>query len=145
MCLRYVYADALSRFSEALLEYLTNFENVPDPSVTRDHFVKELDLAHDIMFTSWLSKGDVKAKQSILEALGQMAGLLSHERVSKSAGPILSVLVNTYKRVPEPYYVTQCISQLIDAIIAREQSPILDSMIEPLLTALFTQVRLNNI
>ena len=140
MCLRYVYADALSRFSEALLEYLTNFENVPDPSVTRDHFVKELDLAHDIMFSSWLSKGDVKAKQSVLEALGQMAGLLSHERVSKSAGPILSVLVNTYKRVPEPYYVTQCISQLIDAIIAREQSPILDSMIEPLLTALFTQV-----
>ena len=58
----------------------------------------------------------------------------------KAAGPILSVLVGTYKRVPEPYYVTQCISQLIDAVIAREQSPILDSMIEPLLTALFTQV-----
>ena len=62
----------------------------------------------------------------------------------KAAGPILSVLVNTYKRVPEPYYVTQCISQLIDAVIAREQSPILDSMIEPLLTALFTQVHTTN-
>ena len=61
--------------------------------------------------------------------------------MSKSAGPILSVLVNTYKRVPEPYYVTQCISQLIDAVIARELAHILDSMIEPLLTALFTQVR----
>ena len=60
--------------------------------------------------------------------------------MSKSAGPILSVLVNTYKRVPEPYYVTQCISQLIDAVIARELAHILDSMIEPLLTALFTQV-----
>ena len=194
---RYVYADALSRFSEALLEYLTNFENVPDPSVTKDHFVKELDLAHDIMFSSWLSRGDakglftymtsakclrlstpsllvtvtvsvsviisairpppppsvqtsyvnvpLKAKQSVLEALGQMAGLLSQERVSKAAGPILSVLVNTYKRVPEPYYVTQCISQLIDAVIAREQSPILDSMIEPLLTALFTQVHTANL
>ena len=81
--IRYVYADALSRFSEALLEYLTNFENVPDPSVTKDHFVKELDLAHDIMFSSWLSRGDAKAKQSVLEALGQMAGLLSAERVSK--------------------------------------------------------------
>ena len=30
-------------------------------------------MAHDIMFSSWLSKGDVKAKQSVLEALGQMA------------------------------------------------------------------------
>ena len=56
---------------------------MPDPSVTRDHFVKELDLAHDIMFSSWLSRGDAKAKQSVLEALGQMAGLLSAERVSK--------------------------------------------------------------
>ena len=77
---RYAYADALSRFSEALLEYLTNFENTPDPSVTREHFVRELDAAHEVMFSSWLSRGDVKAKQGVLEALGQMAGLLSQER-----------------------------------------------------------------
>jgi hypothetical protein len=138
--IRYAYADALSRFSEALLEYLTNIASTPDTSVTKEHFVKELDLAHEIMFSSWLSKGDVKVRQSVLEALGQMAGLLSFERVSKHVGQIITVLVSTYKRVPEPYFVTQCISQLIDAIIEREQSAILDPMIEPLLTALFTQV-----
>ncbi len=142
--MRYAYAEAMSRFSEALTEYLINVRETPDPSVTREHFEREMDLAHDIMFVSWLSKSDVKARQSILEALGCMASHISLERVTKSVATILSVLVSTYKRVPEPFFVTQCISQLIDAVIARDMSPILDPMIEPLLTALFTQVGLTS-
>ena len=52
---RYAYANAFSRFSEAIQDYLTNIDNTPDPSITKEHFVEELDKAHETLFNSWLS------------------------------------------------------------------------------------------
>ena len=55
MNFRYAYANAFSRFSEAIQDYLANIDNTPDPSITKEHFVEELDKAHETLFNSWLS------------------------------------------------------------------------------------------
>ena len=34
---------------------MANIDNTPDPSITKEHFVEELDKAHETLFNSWLS------------------------------------------------------------------------------------------
>ena len=47
----------LFRFSEAIVDYMSNIANAPDPSVTEAHFSREMDLAHEFLFANWLTKG----------------------------------------------------------------------------------------
>ena len=108
--------------------------------MNRESFAKEIDQAHEILFTSWLPKGDLRLKHNIFAALGLMAGLQSEERLYKHSAQVVTVLIGNYKRTPEPYHVTDSLSQLIDAVV--EKNPgILEPVIMQLLTAIFLQVR----
>ena len=85
-----------------------------------------------------------KVKNSVIEALGCMAPLLSDERLYKNtASPVTSTLLGLYKKSGnggfEPFYITQCVSNLLKAMIERDLQ-IIDGIIEPLFTALFVQV-----
>ena len=147
--LRYAYANAFSRFAEAILDYLGNIEQTPDPSITKEHFVDEFDSLHDILFTSWLhGKGMTvtsnfevaKVKNAVIESLGCMGPMLSDERLYKyTATPVCSSLLGMYKKMPEPFYITACVSNLLKAMIERD-AQIIDGIIEPLFTGLFIQV-----
>ncbi len=141
--LKFAYASAFSNFAEAIQEYLSNLEAAPDPTITAEEFCSELDTAHDVMFSQWLSSRDVKVRHSVLGALGRMAGLLSNDRLQKSVCPIIMMLIAGYKRsggagTTEPYYITSCVVQLIDAVSKTEPAT-LEPVAEPLLTSLFTQ------
>ena len=77
-----------------------------------------------------------------MEALGQMSPLLSDDRIGRNMNQVISMLITLYKRsshVIEPYHVTQCISSTLKSVVDRDPN-ILDSVVEPLLTALFVQV-----
>ena len=142
--LRFVFATALSRFSEAVLDYLNADSFTDTGSYTREDFSNELDQAHETLFNSWLNSSSLNSngqtKYAVMEALGQMSPLLSDERISKHMTPVISLLITLYKRSGiEPYHVTQCISTILKAIVERD-SQILDSIVEQLLTALFVQV-----
>ena len=81
-----------------------------------------------------------KVKNSVIEALGCMAALLSDERLYKyTASPVCSTLLGLYKKVAEPFFITQCVSNLLKAMIERDLQ-IIDGITEPLFTALFVQV-----
>ena len=56
-----------------------------------------------------------------------------------AASPICSTLLGLYKKLSEPFYITQCVSNLLKAMIERDLQ-IIDGIIEPLFTALFVQV-----
>lgn len=137
--LRAAFADAFARFSESIYDYLANPEEVLDPSVDKESFSKEIDQAHETLFTSWLPKGDQKLKHSIFAALGLMSGLQSEERLYKHSVQVATVLISNYKRTPEPYHVTDSLSQLIDAVVGHNPA-ILEPVVMQLLTALFLQV-----
>ena len=49
--LRYAYATALTRFSEALLDYEANIQDAPDQTVHTTQFKNEFDSAHEILFS----------------------------------------------------------------------------------------------
>ena len=65
--------------------------------MTKEHFVTEIDAAHEVLFNTWLhGKGmsltnspqfEVqKVKNAVIEALGYMGPLLSDERLYKYTG-----------------------------------------------------------
>ena len=51
--LRYAYATALSRFSEAILDYEANIQDAPDQSVHKLQFKEEFDSAHEVLFSRY--------------------------------------------------------------------------------------------
>eukprot|EP00094_Tigriopus_californicus_P000040 TCALIF_00040-PA protein Name:"Similar to CDC45 Cell division control protein 45 homolog (Homo sapiens)" AED:0.07 eAED:0.08 QI:0/0.16/0/0.85/1/1/7/0/2542 len=137
--IKYAYAILMARSSEAILDYLANINNAPDPSVTKEHFEKEIDLIHELFFNVWLNTRDLKVKHSVLEALAHSAKLLSSDRIAKVAASSLSTLISAYKRTPEHYYVTLSITQLVDASV-KVDGALLEPVMESLLTALFNQI-----
>ena len=52
--LRYAYATAMSRFSEAILDYEANIQDAPDQSVNKIQFKEEFDSAHEILFSRYV-------------------------------------------------------------------------------------------
>lgn len=46
--------SALSKFSEAIIDYCANTDKAPDPSVSKDRFEQEIGSAFDVLFNSWL-------------------------------------------------------------------------------------------
>lgn len=146
--MRYAYANALSRFSEAILDYLSNANHDPG-SITKEQFVVQMDAVHEILFNNWLHCKSMsltvnfevaKVKNAVIEALGCMGPCLSDERLYKNvASPVCSSLLGLYKKVNEPFYITQCVCNLLKAMIERDLQ-IIDGIIEPLFTALFVQV-----
>lgn len=148
--LRFAYAKAFSRFSEAISDYLSNLADAPDKTVTESHFSKEIDSAHEYLFSYWLTKGggnsnsvnpEFNVRHAVIEALGQMAPLLSDDRVYKETTQVVNVLITLYKRtgVVDPFYITQGMACLLTEMQNRD-AQIIDPILETVLTALFLQV-----
>ena len=52
--LPFLFHLALSKFSEAIIDYCANKDNAPDKSVSKDRFEQEIGSAFDVLFNSWL-------------------------------------------------------------------------------------------
>ena len=87
------------RFSEAIVDYLSNIGNVPDPSVTEGHFSKEIDAAHDYLFSNWLTKSsgstsstsaaDFNVRHSVIEVIFNLISLDQNTLFKQSRFPSL--------------------------------------------------------
>ncbi|QQP50569.1 Maestro heatlike repeat family member 1 [Caligus rogercresseyi] len=140
---KYSYALTFLKLSEAILDNLASHEG---RKVSKDDFYKEMDAAHDIFFSNWLTSGslsrDTNMRNSILTAVGSMYGLISADHLEKATIPNLTLLLSLYKKLPEPYYVSHCISMLLSSFEGKD-TDILESILESLLNALFQQVNTN--
>lgn len=63
--LKWAMAFALGRFSEAIVEYLSNIEKAPDPSVQKASFATEIVSAFDFLLANWLQAREQKVCRSI--------------------------------------------------------------------------------
>ena len=54
--------SALSRFCEAIQEYVANIDKAPDPSVNIEYFADEIDVIFDVLLNNWLGNRDPKVK-----------------------------------------------------------------------------------
>ena len=57
---------ALSKFSEAILDYEANIEKAPDTSVTRDRYSADVFAAYEILNNVWSQTKETKVKVSNL-------------------------------------------------------------------------------
>ncbi|GFS16071.1 maestro heat-like repeat family member 1 [Elysia marginata] len=137
--MRWVFASAISNFSEAILEYCANLDQAPDKSVSTDRFESEIFSAYDILFNVWLQSKEAKLRLTIIEAVGHMTHVMSRDKLQEQLPKILQGIFALYKRHPEPYHITQGLCMVLDAVCV-EGSLILEPYLDNLLNILFSQI-----
>ncbi|BFZ13379.1 hypothetical protein BsWGS_16418 [Bradybaena similaris] len=137
--MRWVFASALSKFSEAILEYCANLDQAPDKSVSTDRFASEIFSAYDILFTVWIQSKEAKLRLAIIEAVGHMTHIMSPDRLQEQLPKILQGIFSLYKRHQEAYHITKGLCMVLDAVCV-EGSLILEPYLDNLLNILFSQI-----
>ncbi|XP_046558810.1 LOW QUALITY PROTEIN: maestro heat-like repeat-containing protein family member 1 [Haliotis rubra] len=137
--MRWVFTSALSRFSEAILEYIANLDKAPDSSITKEKFSGEIFSAYDIIFNIWLQSKEAKLRLAIVEAVGHMTHVMDQDKLEEQFPKILQGMLGLYRRHPEPYHITQGLCMVLDAV-CKEESPILEPHFDNLFNILFAQV-----
>ncbi|KAK6184716.1 hypothetical protein SNE40_007128 [Patella caerulea] len=137
--MRWVFASALSRFSEAILEYVANIEKAPDPTISKDRFASEIYSAYDILFNVWLQSKEAKLRLAIVEAVGHMCHIIDQDKLEEQLPKLLHGILALYKKHPEPFHITQGLSMVLDAV-CYDGSTALDPHFDNLMNVLFAQV-----
>jgi hypothetical protein len=52
--------SAVTKFSEAIIEYVANLDKAPDNTVTKQHFEGEIFSVYELLFNNWLQSKEVK-------------------------------------------------------------------------------------
>ncbi|CAL1544099.1 unnamed protein product [Lymnaea stagnalis] len=137
--MKWVFAAALSKFSEAILEYCANLDQAPDKTVSTERFSAEIFSAYDILFNVWLQSKEAKLRLAIIEAAGHMTNIMSKEKLQEQLPKILQGIFSLYKRHPEPFHITQGLCMVLNAVCI-EGSLILEPHLDSLLNILFSQI-----
>ncbi|XP_076448959.1 maestro heat-like repeat-containing protein family member 1 isoform X1 [Babylonia areolata] len=136
--MRWVFASALSKFSEAIVEYVANLDKAPDSSVSKDRFAGEIFSAYELLFNNWLQSKETKLRLQIVEAVGHMTHIMEKEKLAEQFPKILQGILGLYKRHPEPYHITQGLCMVLDAV-CEEGNTTLEPYLDNLLNILFAQ------
>lgn len=137
--MRWVFSSAISKFSEAIIEYIANIDKAPDPSVKKEMFSAEIFSAYDVIFNVWIQSKEMKLRLAIVEALGHMTHLMARDKLEEQLPRILAGILGLYKKHQEPFHITQGLCSVLDAV-CEEGSTILEPHLEHVLNALFPQV-----
>ncbi|XP_061166579.1 maestro heat-like repeat-containing protein family member 1 isoform X3 [Saccostrea echinata] len=137
--MKWVFSSALSKFSEAIIEYCANIDKAPDQTITKDRFSQEIGSAFDVLFSTWLQSKEAKLRLTIVEAMGHMTHLMAKEKLEEVLPRVLQGILGLYRKHPEPFHITQGLCNVLDAVCT-EGNTILEPQLEGLLSALFPQV-----
>ncbi|EFA03008.2 maestro heat-like repeat-containing protein family member 1 [Tribolium castaneum] len=127
--LKQAFSYALGSFCEALVEYTSNIDQVPDNTITIENFQVEIGMAYDILFSSWLQTREPKVAASVLNALSAIFLVLSVEKVTQHTPRIIHTLLNLYKRQVDAYNITKCLGAII-----QKAARVNGTLLEPLLS-----------
>ncbi|XP_052059790.1 maestro heat-like repeat-containing protein family member 1 isoform X2 [Mytilus californianus] len=138
--MRWVFSSAISKFSEAIIDYCANTDKAPDPSVSKERFEQEIGSAFDVLFNSWLHiTKEMKLRVAIVEAIGNMCHLMARDKLEEQLPKILQVILGLYKKHPEPIHVTQGLCSVLDAVCI-EGNTVLEPNLDTVLGFLFPQI-----
>ncbi|XP_052816666.1 maestro heat-like repeat-containing protein family member 1 isoform X2 [Mya arenaria] len=137
--MRWVFSSAISKFSEAIIDYIANIDKAPDPSVKKEMFSSEIFSAYDVIFNVWIQSKETKLRLAIVEALGHMCHLMARDKLEEQLPRILAGILGLYKKHQEPFHITQGLCSVLDAV-CEGGSTILEPHLEHVLNDLFRQV-----
>ncbi|XP_017784468.1 PREDICTED: maestro heat-like repeat-containing protein family member 1 [Nicrophorus vespilloides] len=129
------FAYVLGKFCEAILEYTTNPEQAPDPTISIVDFQTEMSMAYDVLFSIWLHAREVKLVETVLYALGAMFSILSEEKVRQHTSKCIQVLLAQYRKHKEAQAITKCLGSVI-FISSRHDGTLLEPQVGVILQAL---------
>lgn len=119
---------AFGSFSDALVEYVANINQVPDNSITWENFQSELATIYGVLTTSWLQSRDSKTIQNVLTAITAIFPLLDIDKVSEHTVKQLQTLLLLYKKQVDAYFVTKCLESVV-----KKATTVDGTLVEPLL------------
>ncbi|XP_078392967.1 maestro heat-like repeat-containing protein family member 1, partial [Cetorhinus maximus] len=134
-----VFTIALGHFSESILEYLANLDKAPDPTVRKDAFSSEIYASYEILFNVWLQHKEAKLRTSVVDAIGQMAYLMPHDKLEEQLPKLIPGMMSLYRKHPEHFHITQSLCRVLDAAVDIG-SRVLETQIDNLLSTLHPQV-----
>lgn len=91
------FAYSLGKFSEAIIEYTSNPEQAPDPTITIDDFQGEISAAYDVLFSVWVHSKEPKLVEIVLHALAAMFHILSIDKIRQHTNKSIQVLLALYR------------------------------------------------
>ncbi|RZF41045.1 hypothetical protein LSTR_LSTR002677 [Laodelphax striatellus] len=116
--IRQVFAFALGRFCEAVLEYWsTSSTNIESDN---SHFCKQaieddVFTAFDTICSMWIQARESKIVESCVVALGPMFAVLKKEKLGEQTSRLINLLLSLYRKgsVVSNYVVTQCLAHVL--------------------------------
>lgn len=120
---------AFGSFCEAILEYTSNSDQVPDNTISSENFQLEMAMAYDILFSAWLQSREPKVIGSVLSALSSIFSVLSVDKITQQTAKIVNTLLNLYKRQGDAYFITKCLGSIV-----QKAALVNGTLLEPLLT-----------
>lgn len=136
--MRWVFASALARFSESILDYIANIENAPDPTVKKEAFSSQIYSAFSVLFNVWLQSKESKLRLIVVEALGHMSYILSQNKLEEQLPKLVPAILNLYRRQSDPFHITQSFCMILEASVAGG-SKILEPQLEVIVNQLHAQ------
>ncbi|XP_056636032.1 maestro heat-like repeat-containing protein family member 1 [Diorhabda sublineata] len=137
--LKQAFSFALGNFCEALTEYISNCEKVPDTTIDIENFGTEISTVYDVLFSTWIYSRDSKTTESVLEALTSIFPIMSIERVTQQTTKTIQILINLYKKHVNPYNITKCLGSVIQKAV-KVNGMLLEPLLQNILSNLFDLV-----
>jgi hypothetical protein len=73
--LLYLYFSALGRFCDAVSDYLANIDHAPDPTVKKEAFSSEINIAYDVLASTWIHIREPKVLNNTVECYQYLRNL----------------------------------------------------------------------
>lgn len=137
--LKWAMVFALGRFSEAIVEYLSNIEKAPDPSVQKASFATEIISAFDFLLANWLQAREAKVRAESAVTLGYMAQLLSKSKLEEQLPKLLPSLIALYRKQHDCFPVSKGLCLVLEAA-TEYKCLVLEQHVDVLNNSLFLQV-----
>jgi len=142
--LRVSFAEAVSFFCDALLDYVSNISMMPDSSVTLAHYNTEADTVYDQLFSSWLPVAKEKeTKLAIMTAIACTTPLISDNLMKDKSTQYITTLLGLYKKLApslgSSLEITLCLSPLLELLTSTSPT-LLEPVLDPVFNTMFQQV-----
>ncbi|KAK9870559.1 hypothetical protein WA026_008120 [Henosepilachna vigintioctopunctata] len=120
------FAFAFASFCDAIVEYVGNYSQVPDNSITSDIFNTDLAKIYETLITNWIFSKDNRTLENVLMAITSLFPLLESELISEYTVKQIQTLLNLYKKQVDAFYVTKCLESVV-----KKATTIDGTLIEP--------------
>ena len=126
---------AFGCFSDGLVEYVSNLEQAPDPTITISDFHLEMSLIYETLFPAWLNTRDLKLLETVLCTMASIFNVLGQVKITYHTVKTIQVLLNLYRKHKDPLPIVKCLGTVI-SVAGKTDGTLLEPLIGPIMQTL---------